>query len=104
MKGRQIIDDILIASECVDGIKREKRSGLACNIDMAKAYDRVDWNFLKWVLHKKGFRGRWIRWIMGYFDHPHFSIMINGASKGFTALLWTPARRPSLSFSIHSGG
>lgn len=42
MKGRQIMDDILIASECVDGLKREKKSGLVCKIDMEKAYDRVD--------------------------------------------------------------
>lgn len=38
---------------------------------------------MRWVLIKKGFGGKWIKWIMGCLDHPHFSIMINGVSKGF---------------------
>lgn len=83
VKGRQIIDGILIANECVHCLKKERKSGLVCKIDLEKAFDRVDWNFLKWVMKKKGFGNRWIRWIMGCLDHPHFSIMINGASKGF---------------------
>lgn len=32
------------------------------------------------MLLKKGF-GVW--WVMGCLDHPHFSISLNGASKGF---------------------
>lgn len=42
VKGRQIMDDILVASECVDGWKKAKSSGLVCKVDMEKAYDRVD--------------------------------------------------------------
>lgn len=83
VKGRQITDGILIALECVDWIKKEKKSGLACKIDMEKAYDRVVWVFLRWVLSKKCFGAKWIGWIMGCLDHPHFSIMLNDISKGF---------------------
>lgn len=57
--------------------------GLVCKIDFEKAYDRVDWDFLIWVLRQKGFGERWISWISGCLDHPHFSILINGTSKGF---------------------
>lgn len=47
MKGRQIIDGILIANELVYGRQRMKEKGLVCNkIDLEKAYDRVDWDFL----------------------------------------------------------
>lgn len=56
---------------------------MVCKIDLEKAYDKVDWSFLKWVLTKKEFSKRWTNWIMGCLDHPHFSIMINGSSKGF---------------------
>lgn len=42
VKGRQITCGILIAFECVDGLKKMKKSGLVCKIDLEKAYDRVD--------------------------------------------------------------
>lgn len=47
------MDSILIANECVDGLKKKKNDGLVCKIDLEKAYDKVDWDFLSWVLKKK---------------------------------------------------
>lgn len=43
----------------------------------------MDWEFLKWVLERKGFGNRLIRWIMGCLGNPHFSIMLNGVLKRF---------------------
>lgn len=68
VKGRQIMDCILIATECVEGLKKEKKSGLVCKIDMEKAYGRVDWDFLRWVLTKRalsldGLNELWDVWI-----------------------------------------
>lgn len=79
-KGRQIIDGILVVNELVDGKKRSQEQGLVCNVDLEKAYDRVDWDFLQWTMEKKGFKRKWI---MGCLDHLHFSIIFNGVSKGF---------------------
>lgn len=39
----------------IDGRRKRKEPGLVCKIDLEKAYDKVDWGFLKWVLMKKGF-------------------------------------------------
>lgn len=83
VKGRQITDGIFIVNECVDGFKKRKKSGLVCKIDLDKTYDRVDWEFLIWVLKKKDFGDKWIKWVTGCLDHPHFSILLNGVSKGF---------------------
>lgn len=83
MKGRQITDGILVANELIDGWKRRRKPGLVCKIDLEKAYDKVDWGFLRWTMQKKGFGNKWINWIMGCLDHPHFSVMIIGSSKGF---------------------
>lgn len=58
VKGRQITDDILVANELVDGNKRAKEQGLVCKVDLEKAYDRVDWDFLWWIMEKKGFGKR----------------------------------------------
>lgn len=58
VKGMQILDGILIDNECVDGRKNARSPGLVCKIDFEKAYDRVDWDFLQWVLAQKGFGSR----------------------------------------------
>lgn len=81
--GKQIVDGILVANELVDGRKKSRKPDLVYKIDTEKTYDRLDWDFLKWVLKKKGFGAEWIQWIMGCLFHPHFSILINGTPKGF---------------------
>ena len=52
IKGRNIIDNILLAHEIIDVVRKNRgrrdRFGVL-KIDMSKAYDRVNWNFLKAV-------------------------------------------------------
>ncbi|XP_019051435.1 PREDICTED: diacylglycerol kinase 4-like [Nelumbo nucifera] len=43
---RQISDQILVANECVEDLRRFNRKGFVCKLDLEKAYDFVDWNFL----------------------------------------------------------
>ena len=48
--GRLISDNALIAFECMHTIKQERNqenSFCAYKLDLSKAYDRVDWNFLE---------------------------------------------------------
>ena len=53
IKGRNIYDNILLAHEIIDVVRKKRgrrdRFGVL-KIDMSKAYDRVNWNFLKAVL------------------------------------------------------
>ena len=37
---------------------------LALKSDISKAYDRLKWVFLKKVMERMGFHGRWVGWIM----------------------------------------
>ena len=55
MHGRQILDGVLIANECIRFWKKEKRPGLICKLDMEKAYDRVEWGFLQYLMRRMGF-------------------------------------------------
>lgn len=63
--------------------KRVIEKGVVCKLDMEKAYDKVNWDFLLWVLRKKGLGrnglGRWKDALVSLF----FSMLINGTSKGF---------------------
>lgn len=42
VQGKQILDGILIANECVDGRKKVREQGLVYKIDFEKAYDKID--------------------------------------------------------------
>lgn len=66
--GRQIQDNVLIAHEVFHFLKMRKAKGLfelALKIDMNKAYDRVEWDFLEAIMNRIGFDSNWINLIMG---------------------------------------
>ena len=55
VKGRHILDASLIANEVVDYWFKRKEKGLICKLDIEKAYDSINWNFLMKVMRKMGF-------------------------------------------------
>ena len=67
IQGRNIFDNILLTHEIMDTLKKKKGKKFsfgALKIDMSKAYDKVNWNFLKAILTTMKFDPKWIRWIM----------------------------------------
>lgn len=52
-------------------------------IDMAKAYDRVDWGFLLEVLHAFSFSNNFCKIIDVCVKSPWFSVIMNGTYKGY---------------------
>ena len=46
---------------------------------MSKAYDRVNWNFLKAVLFAMNFDSKWIKWIMECVSTIEYTLLLNGS-------------------------
>lgn len=46
LKGRHILDGILVANEHVDNIVKCSRNDSLCKLDLEKTYDHVNWDFL----------------------------------------------------------
>ncbi|XP_075664964.1 uncharacterized protein LOC142634543 [Castanea sativa] len=62
--------------------KKGKSPWMGLKIDMEKANDRLEWEFLHKVMKCFGFPEEWNQWVQ-CITTPFFSILINGAPYGF---------------------
>ena len=83
IKARQIMDALLIANECVESRQRSKFPGILCKLDIQKAYDHLNWNFLLLMMQRIGFGAKWIRWVKFCISTVKFSLLVNRTHNNF---------------------
>nr|GEU63311.1 hypothetical protein [Tanacetum cinerariifolium] len=82
--GRHISDNILLTQELMAGYDWKSETGnYAFKVDIKKAYDTVNWVFLRIILSQFGFHDTMISWIMTCLTTASFSLCINGDVHGF---------------------
>uniref|UniRef100_A0A803NK25 Reverse transcriptase n=1 Tax=Cannabis sativa TaxID=3483 RepID=A0A803NK25_CANSA len=83
--GRVIFDNIIIANELVHAInnrKSGKKGWAALKLDMAKAFDRVEWDFLSNIMFHFNFPVRFVSLILKCLSSASISFSINGSVHG----------------------
>ena len=57
--------------------KKGKIGFLAVKLDIEKAYDKLELNFIWAILSKLGFHSKWIEWVMECISTVSYSLLIN---------------------------
>jgi hypothetical protein len=103
VEGRQILNNIIQAHEVVHSLTSKRKAGMIMQLDIAKAYDKVNWTYIKKVLIAFGFDHNWVRWVMALVTSSSFSILVNGSPSEIFHLLEASGREiHSLPFSSSS--
>jgi hypothetical protein len=82
---RLITDNILVAFETLhtmDTRLKGREGFMAMKLDMSKAYDRLEWDFLEEMMRKLGFDNRWVNLLMSCVRTVSYAILVNGQPFG----------------------
>lgn len=82
---QSILDNIIINHEimCHFKARKERKGYIAVKVDMAKAYDMVEWDVLLKILELHGFDKQFYQLIHKFLASTHFSTLVNGSPYGF---------------------
>ncbi|XP_026399241.1 uncharacterized protein LOC113295102 [Papaver somniferum] len=84
MKGRNIHENISLASEMVNEIHIKRKDGnIVLKLDISQAFDTVSWSFVMEVFRRYGFSEKWCTWILHILNSARISILLNGSPEGY---------------------
>ncbi|XP_062081092.1 uncharacterized protein LOC133785893 [Humulus lupulus] len=83
IKNRFLAHNVLILQDLLKGYNRRNVSPRCImKIDISKAYDSIDWNFLENLLNALCFPKRFIKWIMVCLKGSSYALVLNGSIQG----------------------
>lgn len=81
VEGRKILDNVIQAHEVMHSLTRNRKARMIMQLDIAKAYDKLNWTYIRKVLIAFGFDHSWVRWVMVVVTSVSFSILVNGSPR-----------------------
>lgn len=83
VSGRQGTDNVRRALNIQMIAAKRKTPSMLLSLDAEKAFDRLDWTYLKQTLAYMGFHDTFIRWIQIFYHNPKSRIRVNGHCSEF---------------------
>jgi hypothetical protein len=83
VKGRHIVDNIILVQEAIHSSVRRKEKGMVIKLDLANAFDRVRHEFLFEFMRKFGFDTKFVNWIKSCIGSPWIAPLVNGKVTNF---------------------
>lgn len=83
LQNRQIHEAVGTTHELLHSLHLRKLKGMILKVDLSKAFDRVNWLYIRMLLTHLGFPYAYIKWIMCCITNVSFSVLINGAATSF---------------------
>lgn len=83
---QQIHDNNMVVHEILHSLKQGvdgENSRVAIKLDMAKAYDRVEWGFLIEVMDNLGVHPKFCDWIRECISRVSYNVMVNGVPSSY---------------------
>ncbi|PNX96151.1 cysteine-rich receptor-like protein kinase, partial [Trifolium pratense] len=79
IKGRNLVDGVMIVNEIVDLAKKTGKDCLILKVEFEKTYDSVEWVFLEYMMKRFGFCSLWIKWMKACVFAGNLSVLVNGS-------------------------
>lgn len=76
--GRNIMDNILNMAASIEQAASDNEEMVLLNLDMDKAYDRIEWSYVLRVLSKMGFDANFLRMVGALFSNASAQMTLNG--------------------------
>ncbi|KAL9687729.1 hypothetical protein QQ045_032136 [Rhodiola kirilowii] len=80
LKHRLISDNVLIANEVshfINKSRSQRHVYASLKLDMAKAFDKIEWDFLELMMKKLGFDADWVDRVLTYVHSARYCIRVN---------------------------
>ena len=86
MSGRSCFENIRLISDMIEFYKIKNHPCIILLVDFEKAFDSINWTFLKHVLQKYGFRKNFQKWIATLYSEIESCVSNNGHMSSFFKL------------------
>ena len=80
---RQIHEAIATAQELLHSLHIKKHKGMILKVDLSKAFDRVNWLYIRLLLTHLGFPFDCIKWVMSCISEVAYNVLLNGDATSF---------------------